>query len=84
MSYEVVLEANHGFAYLATMVAPKLAYYLAQKKMSAYSCNGVFVSLWVGQELYFIDARDFFDAVREAEGLDAAGWRQRVRSWELI
>src|SRR5262249_32304187 len=83
MSYEVVLEANHGFTYLATVVAAKLAYCLVQKKMSAYACNGVFVSIWVGDELYFIDARDFFDAVREAEGLDAAGWRLRVRSWEL-
>jgi len=83
MSYEVVLSREHGFAYLATVVAPRLALYLVHKKMSAGDCRGVFVSLWVGDELYFLEAETFFDAVREAEGLDEGGWRSRVRSWEL-
>ena len=67
----------------AAVVAPRLALYLVQKKMSATDCRGVFVSLWAGDELYFIEAAAFFDAVREAEGLDESGWRSRVRTWEL-
>src|SRR5690349_2139179 len=81
LSYEVVLSPEHGFAYLATVVAPKLALYLKQKKMS--DCAGVFVTLWVGEEAHFIEGADFFDAIREAEGLDDASWRARVRSWEM-
>src|SRR5262249_24139909 len=73
MSYEVVLEPAHGFAYLATVVAPRLALYLMHKKMSAADCPGVYVSLWVEGELYFIEAPVFFEAVRDAEGLDEGG-----------
>ena len=83
LSYEVVLGPQHGFAYLATVVAPKLALYLKQKKMSAQSCGGAFVTLWVDEEAHFIEAAEFFAAVREAEGLDDASWRQRVRTWEM-
>ncbi|HJZ88903.1 MAG TPA: STAUR_1299 family protein [Polyangia bacterium] len=84
LSYEVVMGPQHGFAYLATVVAPKLAEYMRNKKMSAYNCRGVFVSLFVGADLYLIEAPTFFDAVREAEGLDEAGWRVRVAAWERL
>ncbi len=83
LSYEVVLGPEHGFAYLATVVAPRLSQYLSNKKIPTPSARGVFLSLFVGDELYFIEAAVFFDAVREAEGLDEAAWRSRMRSWEL-
>ena len=83
LSYEVVVGPEHGFAYLATVVAPKLALYLRQKKMSAHSCAGVFVTLWVGEEAHFIEGAVFFDAIRQAEGLDDVSWRARVRTWEM-
>jgi hypothetical protein len=83
ISYEVVVAPGQGFAYLATVIAPRLALYLMYKKLSVANCRGVFVSLWAAGELYFIEAPVFFDAVREAEGLDEGGWRARLRNWEM-
>src|SRR5262249_43928136 len=40
LSYEVVLGPNHGFAYLATLVAPKLASYLRDKRILPSSMDG--------------------------------------------
>ena len=82
LSYEVVLKPEHGFAYLATLVAPRLAEYLGNKKWSPLHCPGVFVSLFVDEDLYLIDAMTFFDVVREAEGLSDAAWRERLRIWQ--
>jgi hypothetical protein len=82
LAYEVVLGPSHGFAHLVNVVAPRLASYLAQKKWSASRCGGVFVALWTGDEVHLIDAPVFFEAVRQAEGLDDAAWRARVHGWE--
>jgi hypothetical protein len=82
ISYEVALEPDAGFAKLATEVAPRLAYYLKSKKRSATACRGVFLSLFSGEDLYFVSAERFFEAVRVAEGLDEAAWRAKVATWE--
>jgi hypothetical protein len=82
LSYEVDLTASHGFAYLAQAVAPRLAHYIHQKKMHAATCRGVFLSLFVGDALYFIEAPVFFDVIRQAEGLDETAFAQKLRQWE--
>jgi hypothetical protein len=84
LSYEVVIEPGRGFAWLATEVAPRLAQYLGNKKIPPLRCHGVFLPVFAGDELYFLEGPTFFDAVREAEGLDDAAWRVRVRTWELF
>jgi hypothetical protein len=80
LSYEVVLQ-QRGFAYLAGVVAERLAGYLGDKGISPLACAGVFVSLFVGDELYFLAASEFFDAVGEAEGQDELAWRARLSAW---
>ena len=82
LSYEVVLKPEHGFAYLATVVAPRLAEYLGVKKLHPLACQGVFVSLFIDDDLYLIEGPTFFAVMREAEGLSEAAWRERLHIWQ--
>jgi hypothetical protein len=83
VSYEIVLPAERGFAHLAEVVTPQLLRYLSAKQVPIERAAGVFLSLFVGEELYFITVSSFFGALREAEGLDAAAWRARLCAWGI-
>lgn len=82
LSYEVVCDVQKGFAPFVNTVAPRLVSYMGQKRLQPFQAKGVFLSLFVGDWLYFIEAPRFLEAVREAEHLSEAAFRQKVAAWE--
>ena len=55
-SYELVLTTWEAFA---AEQLPKLVYHLESIGAHLPACNGVIVSAFLGERLYFVDARDF-------------------------
>lgn len=55
-SYELVLSTWDAFA---RELLPKLVYHLESVGAHLPGCSGVIVSAFVGERLYFVDARDF-------------------------
>lgn len=81
VNYEIAL-MGRGWDYLQQKVAPLLALFLKDKRMRAESCGPCFISLFTDDALHFIRAQDFFEHLRQAEGLDRASFAQMVRTWE--
>jgi hypothetical protein len=81
VNYEIAL-MGRGWDYLRQKVAPLLALFLKDKRMKAESCAPCFISLFSDDALHFIRAQDFFEHLRQAEGLDRASFAQMVRTWE--
>lgn len=59
LSYEVVLDEAEGLEGAAKKVLPKLVYFLDCRGLSLHAARGVFISLFVGESLYFVQATDF-------------------------
>ena len=62
--------AGRGWVYLDQVVAPRLALFLKAKRLSVADCAPAFISLFWGDQIYFIHAADFFEFIRQARGLD--------------
>ncbi len=69
LSYEIVLEPSATLVDAAERLLPKLVYFLDCRGLPLASARGVFVSLFVGDRLYFIDATDVVAQLAAAAGI---------------
>ena len=77
LSYEVVLDAQATPAQAAAQVLPKLVYFLDCRGLSLLAAQGVFVSLFVADRLYFIDATDVVAELASAAGTTLEALKQK-------
>lgn len=69
LSYEVVLTPDASLERVAEQVLPKLVYFLDCRGLKLDAARGVFLSLFVGEALYFMHASDFIAVLAPASGL---------------
>jgi hypothetical protein len=69
VSYEVVADVEKGVEALAKRVLPQLIYFLDCRGFRFPAAKGVFVTLFAGEQLHFIDAAKFVTALGEVLGL---------------
>lgn len=79
VSYEVVLPELAPDEFLAHRVLPKLVNFLCSRGARLPGSGGVFVSLFTGDGLYFVEAGPFAVRVGAERGLDAAELTRRYR-----
>jgi hypothetical protein len=72
VSYEVVVSQQETLEALAQRVLPRLVYFLDCRGLKLDAAAGVFLSLFVGETLYFVHASDFVAALAPASGLSLA------------
>ncbi len=80
-NYEVLL-TGRPWTYLVQTIAPRLALFLRSQRLSVRSCGPVFLSMFLGEELYFVGAEDFFRSLQIAEGWSDESFAALVRTWE--
>lgn len=78
LSYEAALPPSGPWDALLTQTLPKLVYFLDCRGARLPHVGGVFVSLFVGDALYFLEVGDVIEAASDATGLSAA---EMVRRW---
>lgn len=78
VSWEAVLPTPGGWEALLGSALPRLVYFLDCRGATLPDARGVFVSLFVGDTLYFLEVKDVIDAASRASGLAPA---QMVRRW---
>jgi hypothetical protein len=78
-SYEIVLPQLNPDEYLAQRVLPKLVNFLCSRGARLPASGGVFVSLFTGDGLFFIDAGPFAVLVGKSRGLDAEELMRRYK-----
>ncbi len=59
-SYEVVLPERSSLEWLAESLMPRLVYYLESLGARPPEAPGIFLSVFAGQELYFLRVQDVF------------------------
>jgi len=70
LSYEVVAEPKWALTELADRVLPKLVYFLdCRGAHLPLGPGGIFVSLFVGETLYFLHAGELVEVLAQARGL---------------
>ncbi len=69
LSYELVLSEADDLEAVAEKVLPKLVYFLDCRGVALHDARGVFLSLFVGQALYFVHASEFIAVLAPAAGL---------------
>jgi hypothetical protein len=79
--YEVILQPDTPWEFLRDRVYPALARYLKYKSIAPDSAEGVVVSLFLKEEFYLIEGREFLAAYRRIEGLSPEDFRLRVLGW---
>ncbi len=72
VSYEVVLPAKATGDYLTSSLMPRLVYFLDSTGCKPPRCPGVFLSLFYGEELFFVRAADAVDELSRLSGLTPA------------
>jgi hypothetical protein len=81
VNYEIVLDGRAP-DYLAREVAPRLAFFLRSKRYHVRQCAPVFLTMFLGDQVYFVHAQDFFEELRVAEGLAEETFAALARGWE--
>jgi hypothetical protein len=76
-SYEVVVADGQGLAALAEAVLPRLLYHLDSLGARPPHWGEVFLSLFIGHQLHFVQASDAMPLLLAARGLTAAEALQR-------
>ena len=69
LCYEVLLPPERAAEHLIQKVLPRLVYFLECRGSHLPHCAGVFVSIFVGDELYFVRAGDFVEELSRLSGL---------------
>lgn len=82
-SYELIVDAAQSLAELAQKVVPKLVYHLESRGAHPPRFEGVFLSLFVGDELYFVHTRDAMPLFAKVLELDFDQMVQRFGTGEL-
>ena len=68
-SYELVLPAERAVEHLTARVLPRLVYFLECRGSRLPHCAGVFVSIFAGDDLYFVRASDMVVELSRLSGL---------------
>ena len=76
-SYEVVLPSSQPVDYLINTLMPRLVYFLESAGFRLPSCKGVFLSVFHGEDLFFIRAADAIDELSRISGLSPAQMVER-------
>ncbi|MEW5741054.1 MAG: STAUR_1299 family protein [Myxococcota bacterium] len=76
-SYEVVLPALDPDDFLARRTLPKLVNFLCCRGVRLPASGGVFVSLFTGEGLFFVEAGPLAELLGRSRGLDAAELMRR-------
>jgi hypothetical protein len=79
VSYEVVLPGFAPEEFLARQVLPKLVHFLCSRGVRLPGSGGVFVSLFTGDGLFFVEAGPFAVRVGAERALDADELMRRYR-----
>ncbi|MBI5543658.1 MAG: hypothetical protein HY901_07225 [Deltaproteobacteria bacterium] len=82
-SFELVAPSDAGIAWLEKDVLPRLVYHLESLGIRPPSYKGVFVSLFQGEELFFIRTLDFMAIAGAALHLSADQMYARWGTGEL-
>jgi len=82
-SYEVVVGADQTLPELAAQVLPRLVYHLESRGAHLPACEGVFLTLFAGESLAFVHARDALPLLADAVGLTPAELSARFGTGEL-
>jgi hypothetical protein len=69
LSYELMLPKERPVEHLLEYVMPRMVYFLESRGAKLPHCLGVFVSLFVDEDLYFIQAADVVAALSAWSGL---------------
>ena len=76
-SYELVLPAGDARAFLLERTLPKLVDYLESVGAKLPGCGGVFLSVFSGDTLHFIHARDAMKLLAEWSGASLEELKRR-------
>jgi hypothetical protein len=76
-SYELLLPAGDVRAHLLDYVLPRLVNYLESSGAKLPHCGGVFISLFAGDTLHFLHARDVVVLLSQWSGLSMDELKQR-------
>lgn len=76
-SYELILPTDQVRAFLLERALPKLVDYLESVGAKLPGCGGVFLSVFAGDTLHFIHARDAMQLLSEWSGLSLAELKRR-------
>lgn len=69
LSYELVLPKEKQVEHLVEAVMPRMVYFMESRGAKLPRCLGVFVSLFVDDDLYFVQAADVIDTLSQLSGL---------------
>jgi hypothetical protein len=76
-SYELVLPAENVRAHLLDNTLPRLVNYLESYGAKLPGCGGVFLSVFAGDTLHFLHARDVVELLSRWSGLSMDELKQR-------
>ncbi len=82
-SYELVVSSERTLAELAADVLPRLVYHLDSRGARAPDFEGLFLSLFVDEDLIFVHARDAMPLFSQAVGLSLEELAERYGTGEL-
>ena len=77
VSYEAVLPASEPLEYLTGTLLPRLVYFLDSRGFKLPRCPGAFISLFHGDDLFFIRAADTVDELSRITGMSPAQMVQK-------
>jgi len=80
ISYEAVLPSSQPAEYLTGSLMPRLIYFLDSGGFKLPRCAGVVISLFYGDDLFFIRAADAVDELCRITGLSPPQMVQRFGS----
>jgi hypothetical protein len=80
LSYEAVIPPSKPAEYLTGSLMPRLVYFLDSGGFKLPRCAGVFISLFYGDDLFFIRAADAVDELSRITGMSPAQMVQRFGS----
>jgi hypothetical protein len=78
LSYEIVIPAEGAAGYLVSEVLPRLVYFLDCRGATLPRATDVFASLFVGEELLFVEVDALLEELAALSGLD---FDQMVERW---
>jgi len=79
--YEIVIKEGDRWEYLRDHVYPRLVRYLKEKGLDPSSGEGVIVSIFFKENVYFLRGSDFFKIFCEMEGLNLSAFHFRTLRW---
>ncbi|MBI3181773.1 MAG: hypothetical protein HYZ28_06485 [Myxococcales bacterium] len=69
LSYEILLPPTEPLRHLLEVVLPRMVYFLDCRGAKLPAAAGVFTSIFVGEEIFFVRAGDLLEELRRLAGL---------------